>query len=249
MKTDTHQSDENGNTEYECAFIKLPPGFLNKRPGSSFAFAVTSDPQYGSSTGSDSNTRSTLAEIGNVETGATSLPGGSTLSIPLYGVLVAGDLTQNDSQDNLDKFISIWTANTLGLSIFEGYGNHDFGNQVGPQARGAASVTMRNGSRDVYYIDNNNTLQTTHETITSADGHYSWDWDEVHFVNLNEHAGGIDPTSTTGEQILGMRYEQARDSLKFLEEDLEQNVGTTGRPVVLMQHFGFDDILSSDIGK
>ncbi len=68
-------------------------------------------------------------------------------------------------------------------------------------------------------------------TSSSAEGHYSWDWDGVHFVNLNEHAGG------TAE---GPRRVYARNSLQFLIGDLGAHVGASGRPVIIMQHFGFD---------
>jgi hypothetical protein len=49
---------------------------------------------------------------------------------------------------------------------------------------------------------------------------YSWDWDALHFVHLG----------TCGAW-----------ELPFLAADLEHNVGRSGRPVVLMQHFGWDD--------
>lgn len=68
-------------------------------------------------------------------------------------------------------------------------------------------------------------------TSSSSEGHYSWDWDGVHFVNLNEHAGG------TAD---GPRKIYARNSLQFLIGDLGAHVAKSGRPIIIMQHFGFD---------
>lgn len=64
----------------------------------------------------------------------------------------------------------------------------------------------------------------------SANGlHYAWDWDGVHFVMLGIVVGvnrDDRPVSRYG----------AWDSLAFLEADLAASVGTSGRPVILMQH-------------
>lgn len=59
----------------------------------------------------------------------------------------------------------------------------------------------------------------------SANGyHYSWDWDSVHFVNLNLY-----PSAGT----------DAQDSFGFLVSDLANNVGNSGRPIVLYHHYDF----------
>jgi cytolysin (calcineurin-like family phosphatase) len=65
---------------------------------------------------------------------------------------------------------------------------------------------------------------------TSTTGlHYSWDFGPAHFVSLGLIVGndkGIDRKR---------RY-AALDSLDFLVEDLKTQVGTSGRPVILMHH-------------
>lgn len=67
-------------------------------------------------------------------------------------------------------------------------------------------------------------------TRRSANGlHYSWDWEGIHFVMLGIVVGvnrDDRPVSRYG----------AWDSLAFLEADLAASVGTSGRPVILMQH-------------
>ena len=50
--------------------------------------------------------------------------------------------------------------------------------------------------------------------------HYSWDWDQVHFVHLNLFAG----TQKAGVEQKWDPYK----SLDFLKADLEKQVGGTG---------------------
>ena len=58
--------------------------------------------------------------------------------------------------------------------------------------------------------------------------HYSWDWNNIHFVSL-----GISPGTTTHPY-------DPEQSIVFAAEDLKKNVGDSGRPVILLHHFGFD---------
>ena len=53
----------------------------------------------------------------------------------------------------------------------------------------------------------------------------------MHFVNLNLYAGG------EGD---------ARCSLDFLKKDLADRVDNTGKPVVIVQHYGFDNFSTED---
>ena len=50
---------------------------------------------------------------------------------------------------------------------------------------------------------------------------YSWDWGPIHLIQGNLWAGKF-------------------DDLEWLKQDLEDNVGTSGRPVILFQHYGWD---------
>ncbi|MCP3919373.1 MAG: hypothetical protein GY711_27870 [bacterium] len=58
--------------------------------------------------------------------------------------------------------------------------------------------------------------------------HYSWDWEDVHCVHLNLYPGEA-------------------DSLEFLRRDLANNVGESGRPVVLFHHLGLYDRTGPDV--
>jgi len=117
----------------------------------------------------------------------------------------------------------------LQYPVFEGWGNHD-GPPVGKEQHGfsfQAHLKQRNQVR----------LQKGLIANVSDNGlHYSWDWDDVHFVELNLYPAD--------RQRAGVHYSPVwhdpQGSLSFLKADLAQKVGRSGRPVVLMSHCGFD---------
>jgi hypothetical protein len=63
--------------------------------------------------------------------------------------------------------------------------------------------------------------------------HYSWDWDGVHFVNVNLFPGDV----WEGEADAYGRGHHPQHAREFLADDLKRNVGDSGRPVVVVQHF------------
>ena len=141
-------------------------------------------------------------------------------------VLVPGDLTDSGTASNFngywmvhghDGYADDWPINggagrRLHFPIIEGYGNHDVQNQTGDAV--LRGIVARN-------------RQSKLARTFSPDGlHSAWDWDDVRFVNVGLYPGG------PGE---------ARDSLTFLKADLARHVGGSGRPVVVMQHYGFDE--------
>ena len=100
----------------------------------------------------------------------------------------------------------------LKYPIIEAYGNHDVDDQTGDVVLNG--IARRNGESKLKRDFSANRL------------HSAWDWDDVRLVNVNLYPG---------------KTVRARDSLSFLEADLHQNVGDSHRPVVIMQHFGFDE--------
>lgn len=64
----------------------------------------------------------------------------------------------------------------------------------------------------------------------------------MHFVQLGVYAGqeGDDIINPWDKHFEGT-WRFPGHSLEFLEQDLAKNVGQSGRPVVLLQHYGFDD--------
>jgi cytolysin (calcineurin-like family phosphatase) len=167
--------------------------------------------------------------------------GGGKIAKP-RGVLLLGDVIddgdraqggRNVSAEQYKLFLADFgldgTDGLLKLPVFDGWGNHD-GPPVGKEKNGfsfQAQLLKRNAAR----------LKSGAISNVSSNGlHYSWDWDDVHFVQLN-----IYPADKQRE---GVRYSPVwhdpQFALAFLKQDLAEKVGTSGRPVVLMSHCGFD---------
>jgi cytolysin (calcineurin-like family phosphatase) len=67
-------------------------------------------------------------------------------------------------------------------------------------------------------------------TNVSKNGvHYSWDWGDVHFICLGIVVGQV-------PDVARKRRYAPLGSLEFLVSDLQEKVGTSGRPVVITQH-------------
>jgi len=138
-------------------------------------------------------------------------------------VLMAGDLTDYgeanewEGYDEYDGFVDDFLG-LLNYQLYEGYGgNHDY-DLSGTDDYSKQQVKTRNLTRPGI-------------TSVSTNGfHYSWDWNNVHFVNLNLYPGPQ-----------GGRWAEAEGSIDFLISDLAANVGISDNPVVIYHHFGFDD--------
>lgn len=159
--------------------------------------------------------------------GGTEIPksaGSGAVQSP-RGVIHAGDCIDTGDQANVKAQETEWTAFTsefgltgkdgrLKLPIYEVHGNHD-------SPRGDAlpikKIIERNKSRpDVTNVSKNGL-------------HYSWDWGNVHFVNLGIVVGQV-------EEVKRKRRYDPLGSLEFLIADLKAKVGDSGRPVVITHH-------------
>ena len=153
--------------------------------------------------------------------------GGGKVANP-RGVILQGDLINDGGNATLAPAQWVnWKAD-FGVNgegrckfpAFEGMGNHDVNDNLFMYSNIAArNVTRKN----LGLIDH-----------ISANGyHYSWDWDGVHFVQLNLFCGNIwDGESDAYGPVHDPKY--SRD---FLIQDLQDNVGNSGRPVIVIQHY------------
>jgi hypothetical protein len=105
--------------------------------------------------------------------------------------------------------------------VFEGMGNHDWNKNLFMYDK----IAERNLKRkELGYIQN----------ISENGYHYSWDWDGIHFVNLNIFPGN----QWAGEaDTYGAGAHDPLFSRDFLAKDLKEKVGNSGRPVILIHHF------------
>ncbi len=152
--------------------------------------------------------------------------GGGTVP-DLHGVLHAGDLIDNGDKGPAKKammetetaaWIKDWGLNggdgLLRWPVREVHGNHD-----GPRGD---TVMVRE-------IISRNKRRQGLSAVSENGLHYSWDWAGVHFVALGIVAGDA-------PEVTRKRRYAPLGSLPFLRRDLEENVGSSGRPVVLLHH-------------
>ncbi len=151
--------------------------------------------------------------------------GGKKINKP-RAVVVVGDLCDNGLQgqwageNSVDGFVSDYGLNgncRLKYPVYEGFGNHDY-ELSGKDHYSKDQVKIRNQSRQG--ISN----------LSENGFHYSWDWDNVHFINLNLYPGPQ-----------GNRWAESEGSIDFLKADLAAKVGKSNRPVVICHHFGLDE--------
>lgn len=197
-------------------------------------FFVTADTHYGrfqEENNSDGN-KSTIENM-NSAPGKVIYPdfiGGGLVQKP-RGVLVAGDLTdfgkkeQFYGYDKIDGFDCDYKMDGSGkikYPVYEGYGNHDY------ELNGTDHVA-RDGVKE-----RNKTRKGL--TAVSDNGyHYSWDWGNIHFVNLNLFPGRRDKDLGEG------KLSQPMGSLDFLIKDLKENTEQSKKPVIIYHHYGLDE--------
>ena len=204
---------------------------LLRPPAYEITFFVASDPHYGlSPTVAGANER-TVEGMNRLP--GTALPEGlgGVVGEP-RGVAVLGDLVDNaaapDAAVAWHRFTADFGVDGHGLLRFPVYelpGNHDGGDE-GIVRRG---IRERDSLRPGLLA-------------ASADGiSYAWDWGPVHFVSVGVYAGSEgDAVVNPWGRRSGGTWRLPGHSLEFLGEDLTRRVGASGRPVVLLQHYGWD---------
>lgn len=135
---------------------------------------------------------------------------------PIRGILVAGDLTQDSRMAEFNQYKNSIAG--YDQNVFDGLGNHDEINWP----------MSSPGAIRAYIIQDR---QRTATATNVRNPHYSWDWNNVHFVQLN--------FAPMNEQDAKEQVEPYK-ALQFLQEDLQNHVGASGRPVILIHHLGFD---------
>ncbi|WP_257448678.1 galactose-binding domain-containing protein [Archangium lipolyticum] len=193
-------------------------------------FLITGDPQYKNG-GDNSRADRTLASMINT----------LRYNSQVRGVVVAGDLTQNSR--TRDEFS--WYKDAIsGYSrfVFDGLGNHDL---IKPSVHQKTACDIA-GPGGQHCVDPGAIQDDLHDrtraTVLTNRGnpHYSWDWHDVHVVQLN-----LFPANETAPQFPDY---SPKGSLSFLQQDLATYVGFSGRPVVIIQHYGFDDFSKGENG-
>lgn len=223
------------------AIVAVGPAFVAKpadpsAPGRELRFLATADPQYDfagyvpfrePSVWHDghghSETRRDWDEDGTPdyeEADLTLNTIGDLLASGRYrGVVIAGDLVNNagDSHEGWAEYkYYSEQISRFKHHVYDGLGNHDdgavSGGQPGPSYSVLDGVQKRERATPL--------LAKWYDPRP----HYSWDWDGVHFVQLNLFA-------TNGQ----IGNEHGRWALDFLAADLA--VYGVGKPIVIVMHY------------
>lgn len=130
-------------------------------------------------------------------------------------VILNGDLTNRGTETEWKLFVKDWGLlgeNRCKFPIYEGFGNHDlFGGLV-----------VSN------HIKERNKHRKGLKGVSSNGYHYSWDMGGIHFIQANLVAANFADDPQLPPKM----------ALDFVRLDLEKNVGNSGRPVILNQHYG-----------
>lgn len=203
----------------------------------SVRFLATGDPQYNNSD-IDSGVNSGRAELADI--GMAGIKQFMRENDDVRGILVNGDMTQNARGDDGDidvgKSSNEFDAFKAAMGgqrpfFFEGLGNHDVESTGSTSDPGDVRQFVREKPRAT--VDTFRGVESN-----QTDPHYSWDWHDVHVVQLDVFPGN-DPQTTpsTGGDFSGI---DPRNALDYLMIDLALTVGSSGRPVVLNHHYGFE---------
>jgi hypothetical protein len=144
------------------------------------------------------------------------------------GVIMEGDLINDGAVEakyptQWANYIADFGVNGEGrckFPVFEALGNHDANDNLFVFNK----IKERNRVRKELTLIGN---------ISPNGYHYSWDWDGVHFVNVNLFPGN----AWEGEADAYGRAHHPQAARDFLVEDLKTNVGSSGRPVIVIHHF------------
>lgn len=200
-------------------------GCSEKEPG--LTFIVAGDLHYGLSDSLLSYNAKTIESMNNLPETFPSDIHMVNLQDPA-GVILAGDLTESGRQSQWKLFVEdygIHGERRIKYPVFEGFGNHD-GPVDGPVRLGLKERNLkRNGLSGL----SDNKL------------HYSWQWQDVHFVQLNSYPSYQWDPGCEWCHYFEESFREPEESLQFLKMDLEENIGKSNKEVILIFHYGFDE--------
>ena len=227
----------------------------NNSPGSNdVTFFVTTDLHFGKETfASDSRAKhvAMMNTFGNSGTPwptsysftGTRLGSGAFAgaNIPISaprGVVTTGDITHYGQTPELGSFRAYYEMGnqfpgSIQFPVYVGLGNHDVDGTCS-QPIGPSSCA----ERMFKYVEERMKGCGGVSDFDTGSRSYAWDWGQVHLVQLHKWAGD----TIFGGASDNNNNPPARhpDGLQWLANNLRNSVGTTGRPVVLFQHYGWD---------
>lgn len=191
-------------------------------------FFATSDVHYGQNSATKDANRAAIAGHLNSLAGKAypASAGGGLVGTP-RGVVLPGDLIENSAANlwrDYSAAFGIRKEGAVKLPVYDALGNHEF---YGSTFNAISSAFRQRN------LERKNDPAYSIKDLDSSNYHYSWEWDGIFFVNLNVF-GGAPKGFVNGTP-------NAFGSLDFLRRTLEKHVGRSGRPVIAVQHFPFED--------
>ena len=187
-----------------------------------FTFFCVSDVHYGLSTAGDTANQTTIDQMNALPGAAYPVALGGNVQTP-RGVIEIGDIADGGTDPQFNTFAADYGINAecrLRYPVFEGLGNHD--------GRVGDPISLRVKARTAF--------RRSLTGISTNGMHYSWDWNSVHFVHLNRVGVNVEDVNPAHALEGDQCY-----ALDFLTSDLTANVGASGRPVFVVQHYGFEE--------
>lgn len=189
-------------------------------------FFVVADPQIHLDKWGTAGTEKMIEVINGLP--GKDFPLGGKVAEP-RAVIVAGDLVDvADDPRHWECYKRFFDPNggaLLRYRTFELIGNHDLSSAL---PAGELSTVQRE------FIERNRRRRGDDFHFDAAGYHYSWNWGPLHLVNLNLFPGNHHRPVYDRESP----WNDPRGSLDFLRDDLKTQVGDSGRPVVLVWHYG-----------
>ena len=149
---------------------------------------------------------------------------------PPVGLVSTGDETNDGLPTSLGAFRLLYeygfSTDFVQIPLFPGYGNHDVQNDC---IFGSCGYRM---------LDYSNKAASCATNFDPASRNYSWEWGKYHMVQLNVWAG--DTLAGVNNSYIPAVTDTHASGLPWLIADLAAKVGTSGRPVIIFQHFGWD---------
>ena len=193
-------------------------------------FFTSTDLHFGSTTVSDSDHVRQVRFMTQFANSGRHWPAGVGFpDEPIHSpaaIVTTGDNAHDGQSNELGAyrllFEQSWISESTTLPVLIGLGNHDLDNDC-----------YNNNCADRMFDYIKGQVAGAVTKLDDGSRNYSWDWNGVHYLQLNKWAGdtqlGSGSNGTTHDSGLG-----------WLTTDLANNVGNTGRPVVIFQHFGLD---------
>lgn len=160
----------------------------------------------------------------------------------ITGMILNGDITAFGHDWQLDTFKNIWGK--LPFSFYPGLGNHDYANNVNDTFANSAAIRMVEYLREevakagITNLDVSEKKGYTFPEVTqtlSGSFAYSWDIENVHFVQLNNYPLYATRYSGYNAKEARRKIIEVQASLDWLEKDLTK-AAAKGSAIILNYH-------------